>query len=104
MLTEDMEYTYTLEQIPEFVDVAALRRQISELRAQNEELQAERELYSQRANAQLEITRAAVTITAMPFQIYDGRAWQRGYRISTQEFEDLQRAVSAYKQCAEQAS
>lgn len=65
-------------------------------------LRSERDLWQRRANAQLEITRAAVAIVAAPFQVYDSTIGHSGYRISTREFEDLQRAVEAYKKLAEQ--
>lgn len=59
-------------------------------------------IWQRRANAQLQITRAAVAIVGAPFQICDSTIEQRGYRISTQEFESLQRAVEAYKTLSEQ--
>lgn len=62
------------------------------------------DLWQRRAEAQLQITRAAVAIVAAPFQIYDAMIGQRGYRISTPEFESLQRAVEAYKKLAAQES
>jgi hypothetical protein len=66
-----------------------------------EPMRDDRDSWQRRANAQLEITRAAVAIVAAPFQIYDTRG-HTGYRISTQEFDDLQRAVEAYKTLSEQ--
>lgn len=64
------------------------------------EMEAELELWQRRANAQLEITRAAMEIVNAPFQIFDGRTGQHGYRISTQEFEDLEKAVKQYRDAA----
>lgn len=69
---------------------------------QLQNLQCQVDLWQQRANAQLEITRAAVAIVAVPFQIYDTTIGQRGYRISTKEFEELQRAVTVYQKLAAQ--
>lgn len=60
----------------------------------------ELELWRQRANAQWEITRAAMEIVNAPFQIFDGRTGQRGYRISMQEFENLEKAVKQYRDAA----
>lgn len=74
----------------------------AEFRARIELLEQERDLWQRRAEAQLDITRAAVAIVAAPLQIYDSRVGQRGYRISTQEFEELQRAVDAYQKLAAQ--
>lgn len=69
---------------------------------QLQNLQCQVDLWQRRANTQLDITRAAVAIVAVPFQIYDTTIGQRGYRISTREFEELQRAVETYKNFGEQ--
>lgn len=82
--------------------IARLRTQFIEDSHDLAILKDECDLWQRRANAQLQITRAAVAIVAKPFQIYDGTIGQRGYRISTQEFEELQRAVEAYKTLSEQ--
>lgn len=74
--------------------------EIERLQAQLEELKNELELWKRRANAQVEITRAAMDIVNAPFQIYDGRTGQRGYRISTNEFESLAKAVKQYMNAA----
>jgi hypothetical protein len=61
-------------------------------------------LWQRRANLQLDVTRAAVSIVAAPFQIYDSRIGHTGYCISPREFEDLERAVETYKKLAETES
>jgi|GEM_PF-7065480 len=98
------------------------RRALTTLRAQSESrkrlvwaVRAWREIYStwgvpteddriwlRRAQAQLEITRVAFNIIAAPVQIFDSTRGQSGYYISGQEFEELQRAVEAYKTLCEQ--
>lgn len=70
-------------------------------RAALEQMTTARDLWQRRANAQLDITRTAVAIVAAPYQILGNRGLP-GYLISKQEFEDLQRAVEAYKKLAEQ--
>lgn len=77
-----------------------LRREVISVSQANEKCFAELELWEGRANAQLEVTRVAVEIVNAPFQIYDGRTGQRGYRISTKEFEDLEKAVKQYVDAA----
>lgn len=76
----------------------------AEFQTKIETLEQERDLWRQRSELQLKITRAAVAIVAAPFQIFDSTVGHSGYRISTQEFEDLQRAVEAYKTLAETES
>lgn len=61
---------------------------------------AELELWKRRANTQMEITRAAMEIVNAPFQVYDGRIGLRGYRISANEFENLENAVRQYMDAA----
>ena len=58
-------------------------------------------IWQRRAEAQSNTLRAAVAIVAAPYQIL-GNGGLPGYLISKQEFEDLQRAVEAYKKLAEQ--
>lgn len=81
---------------------AAAHEQFSDALIQNarealKTLRAECDLLDKRSVAQLDITRAAVAIVAAPFQVYVGTIGQRGYRVLTQEFNALQRAVEAYK-------
>ncbi len=88
-------------------EIERLQAQVKELkkrvwRAEHdlERCRVELELWKRRANAQLEVTRAAMDIVNAPFQIYDGRTGQRGYRISTNEFENLEKAVKQYVDAA----
>jgi len=62
---------------------------------------AERDLWQRRAEAQLDITRAAVAIVEIPYEIYDSRGSL--YCISQREYNYLKRTVEAYKQLSAQA-
>lgn len=79
-----------------FAELEALKQRVWQAEHDLERCRVELELWKRRANAQLEITHTAVEIVNAPFQMYDGRIGQRGYRISTKEFEDLEKAVKQY--------
>lgn len=81
-------------------EIESLNNRVWQAEHDLERCRVELELRRQRSTAQLEITRAAMEIVNAPFQIFDGRTGQRGYRISTKEFEDLEKAVKRYRDAA----